>query len=296
MINIKNRLRLAVLSIFSKGNDPMQHTMQYLGDPGLYGPDSVTWRIISDVSGFMAGLRALMVQASHPEVVDGFSDHSQLHQDPIGRISRTGDYVAVTSFGAMPEVDQMVSMVKKIHERVKGVSSRGKAYSANQPDLAAWVHYSLIQSFLVAYRLYGDEPLSQEDANRFVYEQLKLAQLMDIDVIIKTEKELMEWIEYHQDLDQTESTLSIMNFLRRPPISFSMKMGYSLLFDAAVNSIPKRIQAVLSVKPTRFGYLKGAFFTSMLRVSMGYSPSLKLAYDRINKPYPENRWFLDVNT
>ena len=294
MINFKHRLRSAVLSIFDKGNDPMKGTLSYHGDPGLFGPESVTWRIISDVSGFMAGLRALMVQAAHPEVVDGFSDHSQLHYDPIGRISRTGDYVAVTSFGAMPEVQQMVSMVKKIHERVKGVSSRGITYSANQPDLAAWVHYSLIQSFLVAYRLYGDEPLSNQDADRFVYEHIALAKLMDIDIFIETEEELMQWIQHHNALDQTQSTRDIMVFLRRPPMSFSMRLGYSLLFDAATNSIPERIQQVLSLQATRFGIAKGAFFTKALRFSMGFSPSLKLAYDRLNKPYPDNRWFIDT--
>ncbi len=294
MFNIKKQLRLAVLSIFSKGNNPMQRTLDYQGDIGLFGPESVTWRIISDVSGFMAGLRALMVQAAHPEIVDGFSEHSQLHQDPIGRISRTGDYVAVTSFGAMPEVQQMVSMVKKIHERVKGVSSRGISYSANQPDLAAWVHYSLIQSFLVAYRLYGDEPLSNQDADRFVYEQIKLAKLMDINIFIETEKELMDWIKYHKDLEQTQSTRNIMSFLKHPPLNLSMRLGYSLLFDAATNSIPKQIQEVLSLTPSWAGKSKGAFFIKALRLSMGYSPSLKLAYDRINKPYPDNRWFIET--
>ncbi len=72
MVNLKHRLRSAVLSIFDKGNDPMKGTLSYQGDPGLFGPESVTWRIISDVSGFMAGLRALMVQAAHTQVVDGF--------------------------------------------------------------------------------------------------------------------------------------------------------------------------------------------------------------------------------
>jgi len=292
MITFKNRLRQAVLSIFDKGNNPMKNTLDYPGDPGLFGPESVTWRIISDVSGFMAGVRALMVQAAHPEVADGFVAHSQLHSDPLGRISRTGEYVAVTAFGSMPEVHQMVSMVKKIHERVQGVSSRGIEYSANQPSLAAWVHYALIQSFLIAYRMYGDEPLLDQDADKFVKEHIPLAKLMDIDILLTTEQELHDWISNHSEIAQTPATLSIMDFLKKPPINFSMRVGYGFLFDAAVHSIPSHIQEVLTLKPTRWGVKKGAFFTKSLRLAMGFSPSLKVACDRLNISYPTNRWFV----
>ena len=135
--NIKKRLKSAVLSIFDKGNNPMVNTLQYKGDPGLFGPKSVTWKIISDVSGFIAGIRALIIQSAHPEVVNGFIQHSNIKQDPLGRISRTGDYVAVTTFVAMPEVNNMINMIQKMHEQVIGISSRGISYSANQPKLSA---------------------------------------------------------------------------------------------------------------------------------------------------------------
>ena len=141
---IKNRLRNAVLYMFRKSNDPLANTLRYRKDPGLFGPESMTWRIISDVSGFMGGVRALLIQAAHPEVVAGVYDHSLYKEDPFGRLSRTGDYVAVTCFGAMPEVNRIIQIVHKMHERVQGVSVRGKAYNANSPDLSAWVHNCLV--------------------------------------------------------------------------------------------------------------------------------------------------------
>ncbi len=291
--NIKNRLRSAVLSIFDKGNNPMANTLQYSGDPGLFGPDSITWQIISDVSGFMAGVRALMIQSAHPEVADGFIQHSTINQDPLGRISRTGDYVAVTTFGAMPEVNNMINMIQKMHERVVGTSSRGIHYSANQPELSAWVHYALVQSFLTAYHFYGDQPLSTTDADQFVQEQTKLGKLLHVTPLINTENELHQWIASHPELEQTPSTISIMNFLTHPPINFATKMGYRWLFDAATNSIPKNIQKILTIKQTQLGHVKGTIFTRLLRTSMGYSPALKSAYDRIKKPYPKRYWFIE---
>ena len=241
----------------------------------------------------MAGCRALLIQSAHPEVVDGFWQHSNLMNDPIGRISRTGEYVAVTSFGSMPEVKRMVAMVKKVHEKVVGVSSRGIKYSANQPNLNAWVHYALVQSFLKAYQLYGDAELSTEDANRFVKEQTKLAKLMNIDELITSEAELNHWMHHHPQLGTTEATMNVIKFLKKPPIKPSMMLGYNLIFDAALDSIHPNIRSHLKLKKKLLGHVKGKLFTKCLRFSMGYSPALKQAYERINVPPPKNRWFVD---
>ncbi len=62
----------------------MEHTLDYAGDPGLFGPDSITWEVMGDVSGFIGGIRALLIQAAHPEVVAGVADHSRYREDPAG--------------------------------------------------------------------------------------------------------------------------------------------------------------------------------------------------------------------
>ena len=35
-------------------------------DDGLFGPDSITWRVHADASMFIAGLRSLLIQTLHP--------------------------------------------------------------------------------------------------------------------------------------------------------------------------------------------------------------------------------------
>ena len=126
------RLRRSVvrrtIGLFAHGDDPMANTMEYAGDPGLFGPDSISWEVMGDASGFVAGIRALLIQAAHPEVVAGVADHSRYREDPLGRLSRTSAYVTATSYGAMPEVEQAVRIVRAAHHRVQGVSHRGLPY------------------------------------------------------------------------------------------------------------------------------------------------------------------------
>ncbi len=61
-----------------------------VGDPGLTGPGSASWQVMSDVAGLVAGNRALLLQALHPLAMAGVADHSTYEEDPFGRLHRTG--------------------------------------------------------------------------------------------------------------------------------------------------------------------------------------------------------------
>ena len=61
---------------------------------GFFSPDSITWKVHSDPSMFVGGIRALLEQALHPEAMAGVAAHSNFREDAWGRLERTGDYVA----------------------------------------------------------------------------------------------------------------------------------------------------------------------------------------------------------
>ena len=264
----------------------MANTQDYAGDLGLYGPESVTWKIMRDVSGFMGGLRALMIQSAHPEVVDGFLQHSSMLKDPIARLSRTSDYVATLNFGAMPEVLSMVQRVQHMHAHVVGTSSRGKQYNANDPYLTAWVHYSLVQSFLVAYQEYGHHPLTQQEADQYVKEQTKTGELMGVDTHLDTEAALHQWLNFNPNIGTVEATQRWMKFLKYPPIGAAAKLGYACLYDAAVESLHPNILTCLNEKPKRLARGKAHGFIRCLRLAMGDPPALLDAYKRVGQPLP----------
>ena len=75
----------------------------------------MSWQVIGDVTAFVGGIRALVVQTAHPEVVAGVEEHSQYRTDPLGRLSRTSVYVTETTYGAMPEVEAAVAAVRRAH-------------------------------------------------------------------------------------------------------------------------------------------------------------------------------------
>ena len=127
-------------------------------DPGWFGPESMTWRVHADRSMLVGGLRALYLQVLHPLAMAGVAEHSDYREDPLGRLARTGRFVAATTYGTRAEAERAVAMVRAIHDRVRGVASDGRSYDANDPVLLAWVHNVEVESFLLAYRRYGSRP------------------------------------------------------------------------------------------------------------------------------------------
>ncbi|WP_107102716.1 N-formylglutamate amidohydrolase [Streptomyces torulosus] len=69
------------------------------GDPGLFGPDSVTWQTHGDPMMWIAGVRALYLQALHPRAVRGVMQNSDFRKDAWGRLLRTADFVGTVSYG-----------------------------------------------------------------------------------------------------------------------------------------------------------------------------------------------------
>ena len=67
-------------------------------DHGLFGPGSVTWRVHSDPSRLVGGLRALLVQALHPLAMAGVDQHSNYRDDSWARLRQTTEYVVTTTF------------------------------------------------------------------------------------------------------------------------------------------------------------------------------------------------------
>ena len=292
--NPLERLRRTVVGrtvgLFAHADDPMANTLDYAGDPGLFGPDSISWEVIADVSGFMGGIRALLIQAAHPEVVAGVADHSRYREDPLGRLSRTSAYVTATTYGAMPEVESAVAIVRRAHRRVHGISHRGIPYNADDPPLAAWVHNSLTDSFLTCYRIYGGRELSTAEADRFVAEQARIGQLLDADPLPLTAAELSTWVAEHPSVGPSPGAVDAIDFLREPPLDPAVKFGYQLLQAAALTTIPPRLRTALRLRPRPGAAYVGHGAMLTMRWAMGSSPAWRRALLRVGASVEEDRF------
>lgn len=283
----RDRVAGATTSLFSHAEYPLTDTLSYRGDPGLFGPDSVTWPVIGDVASFVGGIRALLVQAAHPEVAAGVADHSRYRTDPLGRLSRTSAWVTAAAYGAMPEVRAAVDVVRDAHRPVRGRSHRGRPYSAGRPEMAAWVHNALTDSFLAAYRHYGPRPLSDADADRFVAEQRSVGELLDAAPLPASADELSRWIVDHPDIARSPGQREAVRFLRNPPLPITVRAGYAALFTAAVATVPTPLRRLLGLVELPGFHATGSVMVSFLRWSLGSSPSWQAALLRVGAEVPD---------
>lgn len=151
-------------------------------DVGLFGPDSMTWRIHSDPAMLLAGFRSLLLQAVHPLVMAGFDDHSFFRSDPWGRLRRTGDWVGTVTYGTTDQAQTAGRRLRRLHASLApGIEPEsGQSYRVDDPELLMWVHVTEVESFVSTYRRCGGR-LRRGDADRYVDEMRASAALVGLD-------------------------------------------------------------------------------------------------------------------
>jgi len=193
---------------------------EYPADDGFFGPGSVTWRLTSDLSSPVAGLRALMVQALHPLAMAGVDQHSDWRSDPVGRLAATSSYLTIVSVGDKATAERVSQRVRRVHEHVRGVDTvTGQPYAAGDPALLLWVHAAFVDSNIAAAQLFGS-PLMAADADRYVAEMVAAAELVGVptDMVPASVAELERYIESVRPiLRATPAARESMAYLLDPP-------------------------------------------------------------------------------
>lgn len=157
-------------------------------DPGLFGPDSVTWRVAREPFLLVGGGRALLMQVAHPLVAQGVVDHSGYDVDPFGRLVRTVRWLVAVTFGTNAEARAASRQVQRAHRDVRGtLASRNAApglpaatpYTAGDAELSQWVLATIVESMLATYTaMVGALPPT--DADRLVREWRAVAPLVGV--------------------------------------------------------------------------------------------------------------------
>lgn len=151
-------------------------------DMGLFGPSTVTWRVHTDPSLWIAGMRALYLQALHPRVMRAVWQRSEFFSgDSWGRFVRTAEYVAVRTYGTSEQVDRAGARVRRVHQLLRAYDPDTRTeFRLDEPDLLLWVHCGEIDSYLDVARRAG-VPLSAADADAYVDEQRRAAEIVGLD-------------------------------------------------------------------------------------------------------------------
>jgi uncharacterized protein (DUF2236 family) len=153
----------------------------HAADPGLFGPESVSWRVMADPVFALGGLRALFLQALHPRAMAGVAQNSDLKAPPWNRLLRTARYVHTVTFAATADAERAAARVRALHRSLSAADpDTGERFDLEDPDSLLWIHVALTESFLSTARRAGLR-VDGEDEDRFYHEQVRAAVLVGID-------------------------------------------------------------------------------------------------------------------
>jgi uncharacterized protein (DUF2236 family) len=175
--------------------------------------------------------------------------HSGYRSDPWGRLKRTSDYIAITTYATIPDAEALIERVRARHEQVRGKDFRGRPYRASDPNLLAWVHAAEIQAFLWAHQAYGRAPLSASQADLYVEQAGLPAAKLGVPDPPCSVAELSALIDsMRPQLEVSPEAIDTVDFLlHTPPVTGAARPGYQLLANGAVAVLPDWVREMLSI-------------------------------------------------
>ena len=221
------------------------------GDPGIFGPDSVTWRVLSNpASVFIGGITAVLLELAEPSIRSGVWDHTNFRTDPVGRMRRTGLAAMAITYGSTRDAEAVMARIRRVHESITGVTPNGRPYRANDPELLTWVHVTAGYGFLQAYSRYLEPALSRADQDRYYTESLKVCRYYGIEWAPSSVSEVERYfeqmrprLEHHEILEEfLELVLNV------PVVSAAALPVQRMLVQAAIDLLPSWTRETLRLE------------------------------------------------
>ena len=229
-----------------------------MGDAGLFGPGSITWRVNREGALLLGGGRALILQVAHPLVGAGVAEHSNYREDPWGRLYRTLDVTTRITFGSTATAREASEALARVHTRVRGVTKEdggrfpaGTPYEASDPELLMWVHATLVDTSLLVYERYVGH-LTIAERLRYYEEQKVMGEAFGVPVD-RQPATYAEFNEYVDDMLASDS-IAVTNALRdvadatlHPDMPLVTRPVFEALKIATAGMLPPRLREELGL-------------------------------------------------
>ncbi len=131
---------------------------------GYFEDDSLIRRVNRELIVAFSGARALLMQAAHPVMFEGFFIKTEAKDAAHARLARTATIMNTIYFGRRDDADRMTDRVRGVHTQINGVLEEpagkypaGTPYAADDPQFLLWTLAALVDSADRLYRLYVDE-------------------------------------------------------------------------------------------------------------------------------------------
>lgn len=235
-------------------------------DHGLFGPDSVTWRVHLEPVMWIGGFRALLLQSLHPRVMRGTYQNSALF-DPKkawSRFQRTVEYVGVRTFGATADVERVAGRVRRLHASLRGFDpDTGHTFRLDHPSHLMWVHATEIDSYAQIARRSG--LLDDDGVERYLRESVRAARVIGLPDAPSSQAEMREYIEgVRPELAMTDEAREAVGnlFAPRSEAPTQIKLAIPAIATVSLATLPRwarRLYGLPGVPTTDLGA------TAMLR-------------------------------
>lgn len=214
-----------------------------MDDDGLFGPDSVTWRVHLEPVLWVGGFRALLLQSLHPRVMRATYQNSALF-DPRkawGRFQRTAEFVATRTFGSTEEVERAGARVRRLHATLRGHDPEtGLSFRLDHPDHLRWVHVTEVDSYAQIARRAG--VLDDDGVDRYLAESVRAARVVGLADAPSSAAAVREYLEaVRPELALTdEARIAVGNLLTpQPSAPPGPRMALSTLAALSITTLPR---------------------------------------------------------
>ncbi|MFD4633768.1 oxygenase MpaB family protein [Streptomyces sp. NPDC058284] len=182
----------------------------------LFGPQSRFGSFFDDPRWALAIIRATVLEAAHPQIGAALVDNSTFVAHPWRRLRNTSVSMR-RMFGGDPAArERETARLNRLHARMSGTDSRGRAYDAMDRPTRAWVVATLFESTVTMYRLSG-QPLDQDTMERMYAEYRMFLAALDGDAAELPEALTDFWRYFDRvvtnELENTEAARIILYHL-----------------------------------------------------------------------------------
>ncbi|MGV0625751.1 oxygenase MpaB family protein [Mycolicibacter minnesotensis] len=189
-----------------------------LPDYGVFGPDSVTWRVWTyPTTPTVAISRAVVVEELDPFLTATVNTTGRIYNQPRVRLERTIDYFATIAIGDSRSAAKAAETLTKVHAHAGCLDPVSGVWSdPNNPDQQLWILVTGWHSVLYAYEIYGPGKLSEADERRYWADCATAAEFQTIDpaTVPRTREQVRDYFQRMRPrLAASEATQHAMGHL-----------------------------------------------------------------------------------
>jgi len=144
------------------------------GDPGLFGPSSIVWRVNRERGLLVSAPAVALLQLAHPLIAAAVAEHTDRRRTAAERLGATLGLNLAVIFGDREQAERAAAHVRDLHTRVNGqlgtatgLFPAGSPYRADDLDLLRWGHATIVWAGVECYARFVEQ-LANTERDQYV--------------------------------------------------------------------------------------------------------------------------------